>query len=37
MQNGLGRWLWELRKVRNELVRGESGWRSFAERGVKTW
>ena len=25
IQNGLGRWLWEVGKVRNELVRGESG------------
>ena len=25
IQNGFGRWLWEVGKVRNELVRGESG------------
>ena len=35
IQNGFGRWLWEVGKVRNELVRGESGWSSFAEREVK--
>ena len=33
IQNGFGRWLWEVGNVRNELVRGESGWSSFAERG----
>ena len=35
IQNGFGRWLWEVGKVRNEIVRGESGWSSFAEREVK--
>ena len=35
IQNGFGRWLWEVGNVRNELVRGESGWSSFAERDVK--
>ena len=35
IQNGFGIWLWEVGKVRNELVRGESGWSSFAEREVK--
>ena len=35
IQNGFGRWLWEVRKVRNELERGESGYSSFAEREVK--
>ena len=35
IQNGFGRWLWEVGKVRNELVRGESGWSSFAEMEVK--
>ena len=34
IQNGFGRWLWEVERVRNELVRGESGWSSFAEREV---
>ena len=33
IQNGFGRWLWEVGNVRNEL--GESGWSSFAEREVK--
>ena len=35
IQNGVGRWLLEVGKVRNELVRGEYGWSSFAEREVK--
>ena len=35
IQNGFGRLLWEVGKVRNEVVRGESGWSSFAEREVK--
>ena len=35
IQNGFGRWLWEVGNVWNELVRGESGWSSFAEREVK--
>ena len=35
IQNGFGRSLWEVGKVRNELVRYESGWSSFAEREVK--
>ena len=30
-----GRLLWEVGKVWNELVRGESGWSSFVERKVK--
>ena len=34
IKNGFGRWLWEVGKVRNELVRGESGWSSFTEREV---
>ena len=29
IQNRFGRWLWEVGKVRNELVRGESGWMEF--------
>ena len=28
-QNGMGRWLWD---VRNELIRGETGWITFEER-----
>ena len=35
IQSGFGRWLWEVVNTRNELVRGESGWSSFAEREVK--
>ena len=35
IQNGFGRWQWEVGKVQNELVRSESGWRSFAEKEVK--
>ena len=35
IQNGFGRWLSEVGKLRNEVVRGESGWSSFAEREVK--
>ena len=35
IQNGFGRWVWEVGNVRNGLVRGESGWSSFAEREVK--
>ena len=35
IQNGFGRWLWEVGKVRNELVRGESGCSSFMEGKVK--
>ena len=35
IQHGFGRLLSEVGKVRNELVRGESGWSSFAEREVK--
>ena len=35
IQNGFGIWLWEVGKVRNEIARGEYGWRSFAESEVK--
>ena len=35
IQNGFGRCLWEVGTGRNELVGGESGWSSFAEREVK--
>ena len=35
IQNGFGRWLWEVGKIPNELVRAESGWSSFPEREVK--
>ena len=37
IQNGFGRWLWEVGKVRIELMRGESGWSSFGERGGAWW
>ena len=29
--NGMGRWLWDVGHVRNELIRGETGWTSFEE------
>ena len=35
IENGFGRWRWEVGKVRNELVRDESGWSLFAEREIK--
>ena len=35
IQNGFGRWLWEVGKVRNELVRGESGWNGVHLRKVR--
>ena len=35
IQNGFCRWLWEVGNVLNEIVRGESEWSSFAERGVE--
>ena len=31
-QNGMGRWLWDVGSVRNELNRGEIGWSGFEER-----
>ena len=31
-QNGMGRWLWDVGNVRNELIRGETGWSTFEER-----
>ena len=31
-QNGMGRWLWDVGNVRNELIRRETGWSSFEER-----
>ena len=35
-QNDMGRWLWtECRHVRNELIRGETGWSTFEEREAK--
>ena len=35
IQNEMGRWLWSVTNVRNELVRGETGWSTFEEREVK--
>ena len=35
MQNEMGRWLWQLENVRNELIRGETGWSTFSEREAK--
>ena len=33
-QNGMGRWLWDVGNIRNELIRGETGWSTtFEERG----
>ena len=37
IQNGFGIYLWEVGKVRNELVRVESGWSSFPERKRNAW
>ena len=34
-QNGMGRWLWDVGNVRNELIRGETRWSSFEEREAK--
>ena len=34
IENGFGRWRWEVGKVQDELVRCESGWSSFAEREI---
>ena len=31
-KNGMGRWLWV---VRNVLIRGETGWSTFEERGKR--
>ena len=28
-QNGMGRWLWDVENVRNELIRGETDWSTF--------
>ena len=28
----MGRWLWDVGHVRNELIRGETGWSTFEER-----
>ena len=31
----MGRWLWDVGNVRNELIRGETGWSTFEEREAK--
>ena len=31
----MGRWLWDMGNVRNELIRGETGWSTFEERKAK--
>ena len=31
----MGRWLWDVGNVRNELIRGERGWSNFEERDAK--
>ena len=36
-QNGMGRWLWDVGNVRNELIRGETGWSIYEERGQRHW
>ena len=36
MQNGMGRGLWDVGNVKNELIRGETGWSTFVEREEKT-
>ena len=32
-QNRMGRWLWDVGNVRNKMIRGETGWSTFEERG----
>ena len=32
-QYEMGRWLWDVVNVKNELIRGETGWSLFEERG----
>ena len=34
-QKGMGRWLWGVGNVRNELISGETGWSTFEEREAK--
>ena len=31
----MGRWLWDVGNVINELIRGEAGWSTFEEREAK--
>ena len=30
--NAMGRWLWDMGNVRNDLIRGESEWSTFEQR-----
>ena len=32
----MGRWLWDVGNVRNELIRGETGWSTFEEMDVES-
>ena len=32
----MGWWLWDVGNVRNELIRGETGWSTFEEREAKS-
>ena len=34
-QNEMGRWLSDVVNVKNELIRGETGWSTFEEREAK--
>ena len=34
-QNGISRWLRDVENVRNELIRGDTGWSTFEEREAK--
>ena len=34
-QNGMGRWFCDVKNVRNELVRGKTGWSTLEEREAK--
>ena len=35
-QNDMGRWLWGVDGVKNECIRGETGWSTFLEREAKS-
>ena len=34
-KNGMGRWPWNVGNVRNELIRGETGWSTSEDREAK--
>ena len=34
-RNGMGRWVWDVENIRNELIRGEIGWSTFEEREAR--